>query len=83
MIQARTGEFKLDDYKLVIHPDLTLSQFKAGDIPLLKASSPDKMGFASCWFNGSIDGLEAEVKGLLKRQADVHSLQATTNRKAV
>lgn len=60
MIRTATGEVKIDDYKLVIHPELTLPQFKAGDIPILKASSTNTMGWTSCWFNGSIDGLESE-----------------------
>jgi len=60
MIRIKTGEFKPDDYKLVIHPELTLSQFKTADIPILKVSSPNKMGWTSLWINGSIDGMKAE-----------------------
>jgi hypothetical protein len=60
MIRAATGEFKLDDYELVIHPELTLPQLKAGDIPIVRTTSPNKMGSVFCWFNGRLDGLEAE-----------------------
>lgn len=59
-ICAQTGELKLDDYKLVIHPQLTLSQFKAGDIPIAETSAPNKAGWTSCWFNGTIDRMRAE-----------------------
>jgi hypothetical protein len=60
MINVKTGEFKLDDCKLVIYPELTFAQFQAGDIPILGSSSPTKMGYASCWFNGTMDGMKAK-----------------------
>lgn len=60
MINVKTGEFKLDDYKIVIHPELTLPQFKAGDIPIIDSTAPTQMGYVSCWFNGTIDGMKSK-----------------------
>jgi hypothetical protein len=69
MIRAQTGEFKLDDYKLVIHPQLTLSQFKAGDIPIAKTSEPSKTGWTSCWFSGAIERMKAEFTIMFRAEA--------------
>jgi hypothetical protein len=61
MIQLKTGEFKLDGYNLIIHPDLTASDFLAGDIPLLHRYPDDApYDWVLCWFKGAIDEMEAD-----------------------
>ena len=67
MINLKTGEFKLDECKLVIHPDLTLSAFKAGDIPFQEGySSPE----GTVWFHfkGRLETLEAQFSILFDKQ---------------
>lgn len=58
MINLETGEFKLDEYSLIIHPDLRLSTFKAGDVPFEELLSNEK-GEASFEFKGSLETLKA------------------------
>jgi hypothetical protein len=62
MIRAITGEFKLDDYNLIIHPELTASQFLAGDVPISKKESSNKTGWTVCWFTGVINGMKADFR---------------------
>src|ERR1700677_3267633 len=57
MINLKTGEFKLDEYNLVIHPDLTLSQFKASGISF-KELIINETGDASFEFTGSLETLK-------------------------
>ena len=59
MIRASKGEFKLDDYSLTIHPELTAPQFLAGDIPTSKKHSSSKTGWDTFEFTGVIDGMKA------------------------
>jgi hypothetical protein len=42
MINVQTGEFKFDEYRTVIYPDLTLLEFKAGDIAIETVVSESK-----------------------------------------
>jgi hypothetical protein len=42
MINLKNGIFKLDEYNLIIHPELTLSAFKASDIQFGKILSNSK-----------------------------------------
>ena len=58
LINVKTGEFKLDEYRLIIHPDLTLSAFKEGDIPFENLLSNDK-GNISFQFKGKLETLNA------------------------
>lgn len=58
LINLKTGEFKLDEYDLIIHPDLTMSAFKAGDIPFEELLSNEK-GEISFRFNGNLETLDA------------------------
>jgi hypothetical protein len=74
MIKAESGEFKCDGYELVIHPDLTLSEFKDGDIPISKASTPKKMMRSAFWFAAEINGLKAEF-GILFVGEHLHELR--------
>jgi hypothetical protein len=60
MIRANTGEFKLDDYNLIIHPELTASQFLAVGITLTKTHSSKETGWTTCWFTSAIDGMKAD-----------------------
>jgi hypothetical protein len=60
MIRANTGEFKLDDYDLLIHPELTEPQFQVGGIPVLKRHSSSETGWITYWFAGAIDGVKAD-----------------------
>src|ERR1044071_5849107 len=55
MINPNTGEFKLDNYNLVIHPKLSRSEFIAGDIPI-ERTTPLETNFH---FSGKINGLNA------------------------
>jgi hypothetical protein len=57
MISLATGEFKLDDYGLVIRPNLTFAQFKAGDIQFSPSTPPLKSGNSFYYFTGFMDGL--------------------------
>jgi hypothetical protein len=67
MINLKTGEFKLDEYNLVIHPDLTLFEFKAGDIPFQEGyASPE--GAASFLFKGKLETLDAQFSILFDKQ---------------
>ena len=56
MIQVDKGEFKLDDYGLIIDPELSLATFRAGDIPILETWD-EKEHSAMYRFRGSIDGM--------------------------
>jgi hypothetical protein len=58
LINLKSGEFKLDEYDLVIHPDLTLSAFKVSGIPFKELLSNEK-GEASFEFKGSLKTLKA------------------------
>src|SRR5882724_61338 len=62
MINAATGEFGLDDYDLVINPDLSLSDFKSGGLPIQSARFDDTTGFTICCFVGLINGLKAQFR---------------------
>jgi len=61
MIRVDTGEFKLDDYKLLIHSELTLSVFRKADIPITTILDETKHSGAY-QFIGSIDGLRARFQ---------------------
>jgi hypothetical protein len=67
MINLKKGEFKLDEYKLVIHPDLALSSFKASDIPLEELLSNEK-GEISFEFKASLEALEATFQMFFARE---------------
>ena len=58
LINLKTGEFKLDEYSLIIHPNLTLTAFKGGGIPLEDLLSNEK-GEISFRFNGKLETLNA------------------------
>jgi hypothetical protein len=60
MINLATGDFKLDDYGLIIHPNLTFSQFKAGDILFSPPGPPTNLGYSFCYFTAFMDGLNFE-----------------------
>jgi hypothetical protein len=59
MIQINTGALKLDDYALVIHPDLSLTEFNAGDIPVLQSRFNEITGYTNHFFEGKINGMDA------------------------
>jgi hypothetical protein len=58
MIRADKGEFKLDDYNLVINPELSLAAFRAGDIPISEKWDERKHS-AIYRFRGCIDRMPA------------------------
>lgn len=61
MIRVTVGEFQLDDYKLIIHPELTLSEFRTGDIPVTPIG-PETKHSGAYQFTGIIDGLHARFQ---------------------
>ena len=67
MINLRTGEFKLDEYNLTIHPELTQSAFRAGDIPFQQGYSNEAHGSIWFEFKGSLETLDAEFGILFVR----------------
>ena len=58
MIQIKTGEFRLDDYNLVIHPSLSLSEFRAGDIPILETNFIESSKYTTLLFSGTIEKID-------------------------
>jgi len=96
MIRVDKGEFKLDTHNLIIHPDLSLSEFLAGDIPILNTLAQKKHG-GFFYFEGQIDGLNAafwiifalekvrnlhfwEAVSLYDKKLIEHELQAATKK---
>lgn len=61
MIRVTTGEFKLDDYKLIIHSELTLTEFRKGDIPITATVFEKKHSGVYC-FAGVIDGMRSKFQ---------------------
>lgn len=61
MAGVNTGEFKIDEYSLIIHPELKLSEFRSGDIyPVATRSETKHSGDYD--FAGVIDGLRAKFQ---------------------
>ena len=61
MIRVATGEFKLDDHELIIHPELTLADFRRGDIPITATVYEKKNSGIYC-FLGYIDGMPSRFQ---------------------
>ncbi len=58
MIDLLKGRFKLDEYDTVIHPFLTLQDFRAGDFAIENGSF--KSGWSTFEFSGHICGMKAD-----------------------
>jgi hypothetical protein len=67
VIRVDTGAFKLDDRKLVIHPELSLAEFRAGDIPITKTVIEEKHS-GVYGFVERMDGLQARFQIEFGRQ---------------
>jgi hypothetical protein len=74
MIEIENGEFKLDEYKFIIHPELVLSQFRTGDIPIQTTEFNKVTDFTNLTFCGGIDGLKAQFTILFKGE-HLHELR--------
>src|SRR2546426_2522697 len=59
MINLRTGEFRLDQPSLIIHPELTLSDFRSSGVKPEAERHTEATGFTTVSFFGELDDLEA------------------------
>jgi len=60
MIRTETGEFKMDDYELIIHPELSREDFVQGDIRISGSEVVTETGFTTYRFAGCLDGFGAD-----------------------
>ena len=73
MINVNTGEFKWDEFSLVVHPELTLSEFLDSDIPVPDTDWSPAEEATQLYFVGNINGLHGYV-GIFFYQGRLHRL---------
>lgn len=50
----------MEEYALVIHPELSLQEFQDSNIPLLNSDFSEETGFTVTWFSGTLDEFKAD-----------------------
>ena len=73
MINSSTGEIKFDDYDLIVHPELSLSQFQNAGLSISDSYSSGEDGWTRYSFKSCLDGLVGDFMVFFRR-GKIHML---------